>query len=104
MIIAYTIGHTENYLKALKENNGDVKKVGKTAGYPGGWIWRTIEEAKSFIASPDFLKVDWGDGKVRNPERFSVFKVRLENGWDDVSSMPGEDGVYNLLIDSVLFQ
>lgn len=101
MITAYTIGHTESYYNVLKSAPNDAYKMGKREGtYDGGWIWKTAEEAKAFIDSHVFLKVEWGDNKPRAAKDFSVFKVELINGWDDVSPVPGEDGVYHLLVDS----
>lgn len=100
MIIAHTIGHTTSYEQCLKSSPDRAYKMGQHEDYEGGWIWKTAEEAEIFINSPAFLKVNWGDGKSRDPKDFSVFKVELVNGWDDVSAIPGEDGVYNLLVDS----
>jgi hypothetical protein len=94
---AYTIGYTKNYDKALAENERN--KLGKNGDYPGGWVWKTAEEALKFIkdemlttASPNW-----------NPADFSVYTLELPNGWDeDVSAEPGEDGVHNLLHDATI--
>jgi hypothetical protein len=99
-MIVYTIGNTESYESVLKSTPGDAYKVGKRDDYEGGWIWETPEKAQTFIDSPAFLKVEWGDNKPRAPQNFSVYKVELVNGWKDISPVPGEDGVYNLLVDS----
>lgn len=100
MIVAYTIGHTESYNKALSEDPEHCFKLGETEDYQGGWIWETAKEAAAFIFSEGFLAVDWGDGKSRDPKNFSVYKVQLYNGWDDVTKVPGKDGIYHLKIDS----
>lgn len=100
MIIAFTIGNTQSYDQALSEESGICKKLGKCHDYDGGWIWKTSEEAAAFIHSSDFLKINWGDDLPRPPEKFSVYKVELVNDWDDVSPIPGKDGIYNLLVDS----
>lgn len=104
-MIVYTIGHTGSYNETLKSSPNETYKMGKRDDYDGGWIWKTAEEAQAFIDSPAFLKVDWGDNLPRHPEKFSVYKVQLPNGWDkDVSPVPGEDGIYNLLTDSKFFK
>ena len=100
MIVAYTIGNTKSYDEALVSDPYHCQKIGKKHDYDGGWIWKTAEEAEAFIHSEEFLKIDWGDGKARTPNKFSVYKVMLVHGWDDVSPIPGEDGIYNLLVDS----
>lgn len=100
MITAYTIGHTDSYNKALAEHPDECFKLGESKDYQGGWIWKTAKEATAFIFSKQFLTIDWGDSQPRNPEKFSVFKVFLTNGWDDVSTVPGINGVFHLKIDS----
>lgn len=100
MIIVYTIGNTESYNKALAEEPDKCFKLGESKEYQGGWIWKTAKEATAFIYSQDFLNVDWGDGQRRDPQKFSVYKVFLANGWDDVTPVPGKDGIYHLKIDS----
>lgn len=100
MIVAFTIGHTGSYNKALAEDPDNCFKLGESKDYQGGWIWKTAKEATAFIYSKDFLEVDWGDGKPRDPINFSVFKVFLTNGWEDVTAVPGKDKIYHLKIDS----
>lgn len=100
MIIAYTIGHTNSYNTALANDPDNCFKLGETEDYQGGWIWKTAKEATSFIFSKEFLEVDWGDGQPRAPENFLVYKVYLVNGWDDVTPVPGKDGIYHLRVDS----
>lgn len=42
----YTIGHTESYRKYVREQSpAKPEKLGRTAEYEGGSVWRTIEEA-----------------------------------------------------------
>lgn len=101
MIIAFTIGHTKSYNKALADDSHNCFKTGRREDYEGGWIWKTAEEADDFIKSTEFMNVDWGDGNPRNPNDFSVFKVILVNGWEkDVSAIPGKDNIFHLLVDS----
>ena len=100
MIVAFTIGHTDSYNKALTDHPDDCFKLGETKDYQGGWIWKTAKEAASFIYSQGFLDVDWGDGQKRDPKKFSVYKVMLANGWNDVTPVPGKDGIFHLKIDS----
>lgn len=100
MIVAFTIGDTLSYDQALNDDPEHCIKIGAWKDYEGGWIWRTAEEAQAFISSSEFLTVDWGDGRTRNPNNFSVYKVHLLNGWDDISPIPGKDGIYHLLVDS----
>lgn len=100
MIVAFTIGHTKSYNEALNNDPEHAYKLGATKDYEGGWIWKTAEEAQNFIQSDAFHKIDWGDGRSRNPVNFSVYKVLLVNGWKDVSSIPRENKIFNLLVDS----
>lgn len=100
MIIAFTIGHTNSYNKALIDHPDDCFKLGETKDYQGGWIWKTAKEATKFIYSKAFLEVDWGDGEARDPNNFSVYKVYLANGWEDVTQVPGKDGIFHLKINS----
>lgn len=103
-IIAFTIGNTKSYDKALLTDPDNCRKVGKCDDYEGGYIWKTEKEALDFIWSEEFLKIDWGDNLTRPPEKFSVYKVELANGWDDVSPIPGKDGVLCLLTDSRFYK
>jgi len=100
MIIAFTIGHTESYNQALANDPDNCYKLGETEDYWGGWIWKTAKEATNFLFSEKFLAVDWGDGLPRDPNKFSVYKVYLVNGWEDVTPVPGQDGVLHLKVDS----
>jgi hypothetical protein len=105
MIVAFTIGHTRSYDKCLAEVPPEqCLKVGAHDDYEGGWIWKTASEAHDFIFSQAFLDLDWGDDLLRPPENFSVYKVELVNGWDDVSPIPGKDGVYHLLVNSRFYK
>ena len=99
-IICFTVGHTDSYNKALLDDPEKCFKLGVTKDYQGGWIWKTAKEAEAFIFSKEFLSVDWGDGKSRDPQKFSVYKVLLVNGWDDVNAVVGKDNTYHLLVDS----
>lgn len=67
---AYTIGHTKNYDRALAE--GENSKLGQTIDYEGGWIWRTAEEAITFLREQLLMEQpQW------NPKDFSVYTILL---------------------------
>jgi hypothetical protein len=105
VIVAFTIGHTKSYDQSLAEClPEECMKTGAHDDYEGGWIWKTAKEAEDFIHSENFLKVDWGDNIPRPPEKFSVYRVELVNGWDDVSPVPGKDGVFHLLVSSRFYK
>ena len=100
-MLAFTIGNTKNYTKALNENPPEsCIKIGRTEDYQGGWVWLTKEEAQNFIDSEDFLKVDWGDGKSRCPKDFQPFGLNLVNGMNDIVK---ENNQFFLLKDSQFF-
>ncbi len=92
MNLAFTIGNRSSYDRALTE--GPVSKLGRSADYEGGWVWRTSEEAQAFIdkqgAALGFLA--------------SVYELKLPSGWDkDVSQEPSpDDGVHRLLHDALI--
>lgn len=54
--MCYTVGHKKSYDQALKEG-GNIKKgrygptLDEPEGYPGGIVFRTIQDAQDFIAS-----------------------------------------------------
>lgn len=58
----YTIGHRENYLKAIQEH-GVIQKLGRRLpdarndffpdGYPGGYAFQTYEDAQRGLAEED---------------------------------------------------
>jgi hypothetical protein len=105
MIVAFTIGHTKSYDQTLAEYlPEECRKLGAQDDYEGGWIWKTAAEAEAFIHSEDFLQVNWGDGKFRSPENFSVYKVELVNGYQDISPIIDKDGIYNLLVSSRFYK
>lgn len=46
----YTVGHRENYLRAISESpNGIIQKTGKHAGYGGGIVFKSYEDASRFM-------------------------------------------------------
>ena len=98
---AFTIGRTTSYDKYLAEDNP--QKLGLRApckefpeGYEGGWIWRSLEEAQSFLRGPDFkIYTQW------NPLEFSVYELLIESWATSASLRPSsEDGVHRLLFDA----
>ena len=91
-MIAYTIGNSKVYDENLKKHH-KLFKSGKNSFYEGGWVWKTIKEARTFIqiSSLSFLA--------------EVYEIQLPNGWEqDVSLLPGEDGVHNLLVDAIILR
>jgi hypothetical protein len=105
---AYTIGRTRSYDLGLTEPKG-LCKLGLRGpnsydcpdcpeGYPGGWVWKTIEEADNFRKDRlNQFEPNW------NPEEFSVYEIQLTAGWEvDVSET--NDGFNNLLVDSKIIK
>ena len=97
--VAYTIGHTTSYDGGLLV--GEQTKLGKDSkrDYPGGWVWKSAEEATQFIEKKFALV--WPE---RKPKDFSVYLLQLPNGWAiDVSKEPRVvDGVHNLINDATI--
>ena len=94
--VAYTIGAEKSYDRALTEDS-PVSKLGVRPDddppYGGGWVWRTAEDARAFIASQ----------KVPLWFTPAVYELRLPTGWDvDVSKDVEEDGVHRLLNDAII--
>ena len=102
MVTVFTLGNTKSYNEAIKDNP-NIKKLGKTENYEGGWVWKTKQEAVDFLNSDQFDQVDWGDGKTRNRDNFSVCGLEINCWRNDVSLIPFSDGVHRLLVDSKLF-
>jgi len=101
MIVVYTVGHTDSYDQLLLEKD-NVNKMGKTETYPGGWVWKSSEDAAAFLKSPYWDAIDWGDGKSRDPSTFSVYCLQLPNNWEEdtyVSEEATKAGANLLLID-----
>lgn len=98
MRVAFTIGRTKTYDDELAK--GENNKLGKTEDYPGGWVWKTGDEAYIFIRNQlKTIVPQW------NPDDFSVYALTLPTGWDaDVSAEPGSDGVHNLLHDAKIIK
>lgn len=97
-IICFTLGSTKNYNESLATNS-EVKKCGKSDDYNGGWIWKSRKEVLEFLYSTDFLKIDWGDNHIRNPNNFSIYGVII-NDWDQDTYLSDEDNQHHLLIDA----
>ena len=89
-MVAYTIGNVRSYDKDLVEKE-NLYKVGRSEDYPGGWVWKTIEEVQQFIK------------KTVLNFQVGIYEIELPNDWaTDVSQEPGKDGVYNLLNDALI--
>lgn len=101
MEIAYTIGNQRGYDRDLTApdvvaGERKVSKLGQRLDedppYPGGWVWRTQDEAQAFVDNTE----------LSFPAK--VYGVRLPESWaQDVSPEPDpEDGVRRLLHDAEL--
>ena len=96
-MIAYTIGQEPSYDKSLAEEEA-TKKTGERPDwdppYEGGWVWRTAEEAQSYILR---------EGS-RLEFRAAVYELELPGpSWAECvrpSPLEGEPG--NLLRDSLI--
>lgn len=97
----YTIGHKENYLAAIREH-GAIQKLGRRPpgffddypdGYPGGYAFKTIEDAKRGLVEED-EHVTW-----------AVFGLEAE--WER-DTTPAKDGWWHELLNDaniiVLFE
>lgn len=94
---AYTIGRTSSYDKSLAEEP-EVKKIGKSGDYKGGWVFRTPEEAHNFLGSYAW-KASMKSGE--DPADYSVYELELSGPWEEcASAQPKEDGVHRLLKDA----
>lgn len=80
----FTIGYTENYERYFIEQPKP-RKLGRTADYPGGSVWRTFEEAK-----------------LNCPDGYSVYGV-LAN-WETDTEPSNEGEWHDLLITSDLIK
>lgn len=96
--VGYTIGNKEKYDQWLIEcerRKDTMMKMGRTEDYPGGTVWRTIDEAYAYLEE--------------NAERLEytpeIYGISLIYGWEnDVSSEPNEDGFHYLLVDRPIFR
>jgi hypothetical protein len=87
----YTIGHKENYLKAISDSpTGTILKLGRCdanenfpQGYCGGYAFKTMEEAQKRI------------DEAHSNEGFIIFG--LQSSWDN--TVPSNIGWWNNLID-----
>ena len=57
---------------------------------------------KKFLYSVEFLNIDWGDAKSRNPDDFSIYGLFVKD-WDKDTYKSINDNLYHLLIDTKLF-
>lgn len=68
----YTLGRTTNYNKYLRENP-EAEKLGRTDDYPGGSVWRTQEEAQTYVDGlPNAPCPEWSAAD------FSVYGVEAD--------------------------
>jgi len=100
-MIVYTVGHTASYDQGLREDP-NLKKLGKTDDYEGGWIWKTPEEAKKFLTSDYWSTIDWGDNKSRDASKFSVYCIQFPNSWEEDVYPASYDNIYLLLHDAII--
>ena len=94
---AFTLGRASSYDPDLTKNP-KLRKLGKSEGYDGGWVWPTAQAAAAFRNSKDWQKApaDW------DPADFEVYALRLPVPWAEcVSADPDpSDGVHRLLRDA----
>jgi GNAT superfamily N-acetyltransferase len=82
----FTLGHTKSYDESLMVEP-IVMKTGRNISYEGGWVWSTPQAARDFLYSKQFLNVDWGDNKQRNPDNFSIYVLKINNWSEDISEL-----------------
>jgi len=101
MELAYTVGHTKSYDQYLVESSKPPIKLGRSVDYPGGWVWKTVDDARAFLARPDLEEIySYMDGR-----KFSVYELELPTGWDiDVTSVPDQNGVHHLIPDAIILR
>lgn len=100
MEFAYTVGHTQSYDLYLSKASNPLKK-GRYDDYPGGWIWRTVEEARKFLARNDLEEL-YQDMDSR---KFSVYELELPTSWEvDVTSVPDQNGIHHLIPDAIILR
>lgn len=93
---AYTIGHHISYDHSLA-SEPEVKKLGRTDDYEGGWVFRTAAEARGFMTSPAWAALE----VKRDAANYAVYELELPGPWSEcASAKPAEDGVHRLLISS----
>jgi len=88
-LAAYTIGR--DYDQALAEHP-IVRKTGRgdqgrDPDYPGGWVWRTQEEAES----------------AARELGFKTYAIELPGDWSECCYL-GADGIHHLLHDAVILE
>ena len=94
---AYTIGAEKSYDLALTNPSEPATKLGQRLEedppYGGGWVWRTAEEAHSFIQDRPLCFVP------------AVYELLLPTSWEaDVSQDVDEAGVHRLLHDALIMR
>ncbi len=84
----YTLGHRPSYIKALRSAaaiNKPLKKVGRSEGYPGGYAFKTVNDAERRIAEK-YVEKD-----------YAVFVLLAD--WDK-DTVPSEEGWWHALVNS----
>jgi len=84
--VIYTIGHVENYLKAIADSpDGAIKKLGRCEpgerfpdGYTGGYAFKTVEDAQRRI---DEAYPDRGFGVFGLDAEWEMDTTQNTNGW-----------------------
>lgn len=96
---AYTIGNAEWYDPRLAQDVPTMKlgyraptppEPGRSGfpPYPGGWVWKTYEEAEEFRV-------------LMREDSYGVYEIELAGPWETVvSSEPDKHGQHNLLVDA----
>lgn len=98
---AFTVGHAASYDSYLWEcltKDEPAIKLGAYKDYRGGCVWKTLDEARAFLQT-EFCSETFGAGKFAE---FRVYELELPTGWDVDVSESHQDGVRDLLHDSVI--
>ena len=90
----YTLGNPKSYEHGLLEAEMEKEpllKLGRTQGYPGGCVFKTIKSAEKFNNDNNF--------------KYKVYGLKLSNSWNDIDfSKEKEVGYGFLLTDSEIIR
>ncbi len=108
--LAFTIGDTDSYEQAIAEKReagealwkvGRFKPDGKPVTYddgetiyPGGIVFKTDMEARSYLFSPEWLAAFPDE----NPKTYSVYEIELDEPWGQIVDESHEHGPYSYLL------
>ncbi len=101
--VAYTIGNKSSYDHSLAINvpPNFVKKIGKIKGYDGGWCWKTYQDALNYKNSHS--EVDLGEDGKMDMGLFDIYRLELQNGWEEDVALDKSGEYHTLLRDAKIF-